>query len=120
MMLRITIAIVMLAGLANASVGYQAIDTTNFANRAAAYEGQLVSVAGQVCAVNADGKSIRLFDKDSRALIDVSLNHLQRSQRRDLMMTGVRQVVVYGKAEVKDGKLTIDAHKVSWSPVKSA
>jgi|SRR5262245_35540276 len=120
MMLRITIAIVMLAGIANASASYQSIDTTNFANRAATYEGQLVAVSGQVCAVNADGKSIRLFDKDSKAIIDVSLDHVQRTQRRQLMMSGVRQVVVYGKAEVKDGKLTIDAHKLSWTPAKAA
>ena len=119
MMLRITLAVLMLAGLANASVNYQPIDTTNFASRAAAYEGQLVAVSGQICAVNADGKSFRLFDKDSKALIDVSLSHLPKSQRRELMMSGVLRLAVYGKAEVRDGKLIIDAHKVSWTPTKA-
>jgi hypothetical protein len=119
MMLRITLAVVMLAGLANASVNYQSIDTTNFASRAAAYEGQLVAVTGQLCAINADGKSLRLFDKESKALIEVSLNHLSRSQRRELMMTGVGRVAVYGKAEVRDGKLIIDAHKVSLASTRS-
>jgi hypothetical protein len=119
MMLRITLAVVMLAGLANASVNYQSIDTTNFASRAATYEGQLVAVTGQVCAINADGKSLRLFDKESKALIEVSLNHLSRSQRRELMMSGVGRVAVYGKAEVRDGKLIIDAHKVSLASTKS-
>ncbi len=110
--LRLTLAILMLAGLVSASVEYQPIDTTDFANRAATYQGQLVAVTGQVCAVNADGKSVRLFDANSKALIDVSLSHLQRSQRRALILNGVRQVSVYGKAEVKNGKLSIDAHKV--------
>ena len=110
--LRLTLAILLLAGLASASVGYQPVDTTDFANRAATYQGQLVAVTGQVCAVNADGKSVRLFDANSKALIDVSISHLQRSQRRALMLGPVRRVSVYGRAAVQNGKLSIDAHRV--------
>ena len=113
---RLTLAILMLAGLTNASVEYQPIDTTDFANRTAAYEGQLVAVTGQLCAVNADGRSVQLFDASSKALIDVSISHLQRSQRRALLLGPVRRVSVYGKAEVKSGKLTIDAHRVVVQP----
>lgn len=114
--LRLTVAILMLAVVASASVEYQPIDTTDFANRAASYQGQLVSVTGQVCAVNADGKSVRLFDANSKALIDVSISHLQRSQRRALILNAVRRVSVYGKAEVINGKLSIDAHRVVVQP----
>jgi hypothetical protein len=114
--LRITFAIFMLAGLATASVEYQPIDTTDFVNRAATYQGQLVAVTGEVCAVNADGKSVRLFDANSKALIDVSISHLQRSQRRALMLRPVHRVSVYGKAQVQNGKLSIDAHRVVVQP----
>ena len=113
---RLTFAILLLAVVASASVEYQPIDTTDFANRAATYQGQLVAVTGQVCAVNADGRSVQLFDANSKALIDVSLSHLQRSQRRALILGGVRRVSVYGRAEVQNGKLSIDAHKVVVQP----
>jgi hypothetical protein len=115
--LRLTFAILLLAVAAGASVEYQPIDTTDFANRGAAYQGQLVAVTGQVCAVNADGKSVQLFDANSKALIDVSISHLQRSQRRALMLGPVRRISVYGRAEVQNGKLSIDAHKVVVQPV---
>lgn len=115
--LRLTLAILLLAGVTAASVEYRPIDTTDFANRAATYQGQLVAVTGEICAVNADGKSVRLFDANSKALIDVSIDHLQRSQRRALMLGPVRRVSVYGKAEVHNGKLSIDAHKVVAQPV---
>ena len=78
--LRLTFAILLLAVVASAAVEYQPIDTTDFANRAATYEGQLVAVTGQVCAVNADGKSVRP-STEQKALIDVSISHFG-SQRR--------------------------------------
>ena len=109
---RLVFAILMLTGIATASAHYNQVDTTNFATRAAAYEGQLVAVSGKVCAVNADGKGVRLFDSETKALIEVNLSQLGRSQRRTLMLTGIHQVSVYGKAEVKNGKLIIDAHRV--------
>ena len=109
---RAIFAVLMLAGIATANVDYQPVDTTNFATRAAAYEGQLVAVTGKVCAVNADGKGVRLFDAETKALIEVNLSQLARSQRRTLMLSGVHQIWVYGKAEVKNGKLIIDAHRV--------
>jgi hypothetical protein len=109
---RAIIAVLMLAGIATASADYQPVDTTNFATRAAAYEGQLVAVTGKVCAVNADGKGVRLFDAETKALIEINLSQLGRSQRRTLMLSGVHQISVYGKAEMKNGKLIIDAHRV--------
>ena len=110
--LRLTFTILIMAGLVSASAHYNQVDTTNFATRAATYEGQLVAVTGKVCAVNADGKGVRLFDSETKALIEVDLSQLGRSQRRTLMLSGVHQISVYGKAEMKNGKLIIDAHRV--------
>jgi hypothetical protein len=114
--IRLTLAILILAGLANANVAYRQIDTTNFVNRADMYDGQLVAVTGELCAVNADGLSVRLFVADSKAIIDVSLGSLPRSERQALMVNPVHRLSVYGKAEVSNGKLIIDAHKVVAQP----
>jgi hypothetical protein len=111
--IRLTLAVFLLAGLAAANEGYEAIDTTNFVNRADSYQGRLVAVTGKVCAVSADGKSIQLFDAQSRALIDVTLTQLKKSQRRTLMLNPVRRVAVYGRVEMKNGKFVIDAHQVT-------
>src|ERR1700752_828545 len=115
-LVRLTLAILILAGVASANASYQQIDTTDFVNRATTYEGQLVVVTGQVCAVNADGKSLRLFDADSKALIDVSLLSLQRNQRRAVMINPFHRLSVYGGAEVRNGKLIITAHRVVAQP----
>ena len=101
----------LLAGMAAARTRYERIDTSNFVNRADIYEGRLVTVTAEVFAINADGKSIRLFDTDSKALIDVKLTRLNKAQRRSLMLNPVRRISVYGRATVKDGKLIIDAHR---------
>ena len=111
-LVRLTIAVLLLVGLAAASTVYEPIDTTNFGNRADTYEGRLIAVTAEVCAVNADGRSIQLFDPQSKALIDVTLTQLKRVERRALMLNPVRRVSVYGRAEMRNGRLIIDAHQV--------
>jgi hypothetical protein len=101
----------LLAGTVAARTRYERIDTSNFVNRADIYEGRLVTVTAEVLAINADGKSIRLFDAESKALIDVKLTQLNKAQRRSLMLNPVRRISVYGRATVKDGRLIIDAHR---------
>jgi hypothetical protein len=104
--------VLFLAVVVTASDAYEPIDTTNFANRADAYQGRLVEVSGEVIAVNADGKSIQIFDTNTKALIEVRLLKLKKAQRNALMLNPVRNVSVYGKTEVRNGKLSIEAHKV--------
>ena len=110
--IRLILTVLILAVVAVASDEYEAIDTTNFANRADAYQGRLVAVSGSVVAVNADRKSIQIFDTNTKALLEVSLLKLTKAQRNALILNPVRRVSVYGKTEVKNGKLSIDAHKV--------
>ena len=110
--IRLILTVLILAVVAVASDVYEPIDTTNFANRADAYQGRLVAVSGSVVAVNADRKSIQLFDTTSKALIEVTLLKLTKAQRNALILNPVRRVSVYGKTEVRNGKLSIDAHKV--------
>jgi len=37
---------------------------------------------------------------------------LKKAQRNSLMLSPVRKISVYGKTELRNGKLSIDAHKV--------
>jgi hypothetical protein len=110
--IRLTLTVLLFAVVVAANDAYQAIDTTNFANRADAYQGRLVEVSGSLVAINADRKSIQIFDPSTKALIEVRLMSLNKSQRNALMLSPVRKVSVYGKTEVRNGKLSIDAHKV--------
>ena len=105
------LSIFLLAGTAAANAGYERIDTTDFVNRADIYQGRLVTVTAEVLAINADGKSIRLFDTESKALIDVNLRQLDKAERRALILKPVRRVSVYGRAKMKDGRLIIEAHR---------
>jgi len=109
---RLILTVLILAVVAVASDEYEPIDTTNFANRADTYQGRLVAVSGSVVAVNADRKSIQIFDTNTKALLEVSLLKLTKAQRNALILNPVRKVSVYGKTEVRNGKLAIDAHKV--------
>jgi hypothetical protein len=110
--IRLTLAILLLAGLAAANSTYEQVNTTDFLHRSDAYQGRLVAVTGQVCAVNADGKSLRLFDAGTKGLIDVDLSQLSKSQRRSVMNSPIREVSVYGRAELIDGKLVVRAHQL--------
>jgi hypothetical protein len=110
--IRLTLTVLILAVVVVANDSYESIDTTNFANRADSYQGRLVAVSGEVVAINADRKSIQIFDPNSKALIEVRLLNLTKAQRNALMLSPVRKISVYGKTEVRNGKLAIDAHKV--------
>jgi len=110
--IRLILTVLILAVVAVASDKYEPIDTTNFANRADAYQGRLVAVSGSVVAVNADRKSIQIFDTNTKALLEVSILKLTKAQRNALILNPVRKVSVYGKTEVRNGRLSINAHKV--------
>jgi len=110
--IRLTLTVLILSVVVVANDAYEPIDTTNFANRVDSYQGRLVAVSGAVVAINADRKSIQIFDTHTKALIEVRLLTLTKAQRNALMLNGVRKVSVYGKTEVRNGKLSIDAHKV--------
>jgi hypothetical protein len=110
--IRLSFAILLLVGTVVANGRYEAVNSTDLLNRFDEYRGRLVAVTGEVCAINADGKSLRLFDKQRRTLIDVQLTQLKKSQRNALMMSSERNVSVYGLVVARDGKTVIEAHQV--------
>jgi hypothetical protein len=110
--IRLVIASLLLFSAVGANGRYERIDTADLLNRADTYQGRLVTISGKVCAVNADRKSIQLFETQSRALIDIQLTRLKKAQRSALILNNVRNVSVYGRAESKNGRLVIEAHQV--------
>jgi hypothetical protein len=111
-LVRLIVAIFLLASMATTNVRYERIDTNDLLARADAYHGRLVAINGEICAVNANGKRIRLFDTETRALIDVQLTQLKKAKRNALIFNPIRHVSVFGRAESRSGKLVIEAHQI--------
>lgn len=117
---RLTLSILILvgfAGLAAAHTNDKQINIIDLAIQPEAFEGLVVQVRAQVIAINADSKSLELFDSQSKTLIGVRLTQLRRAERYALMRGNVRQVVVTGRATVIDGRLSINAQRVEAVPV---
>jgi hypothetical protein len=110
--IRFSLFLVLLAGTAFANGTYVNLDAVDFINRPGAYEGRVMKVTAQVCAINADGNSLQLFDPIGKVMIDVNLTHLKKSERDTLASRPIRRVVVYGLAELRNGRITIDAQRV--------
>lgn len=110
--IRLTLSIILLAGLAAAHGRYEPIDISDFVAHPETYEGRLVEVRADVIAISADSKSLQLFDGQSKMMIDVKLMQISKPQRNALMRNPVRHLQVYGQATVIGGRLVIDAHKV--------
>jgi len=91
--------------------GYEVLETRDF-RQPEACEGRLVEVTAEVVSVSVDAKTLRLYDAQSKALIGVSLTQLLMEERRALILNPVNRLSVYGRAEVKNGRLMIDAHRV--------
>ncbi len=92
---------------------YGQIDLKEIVNRPADYQGRQVTVIADVVSVNADYKSLDVFDAATKALIGVSLAQLSRTQRQALVTEPVHRVSVSGRIEMKNGRATIKADKVT-------
>jgi len=115
-----TLSILLLAGLAAAHGRYEPIKTAEFVAHPESFDGRLVEVTADIIAISADGKSLELFDSQSRMSITVKLTQLSKSQRSALIHSPARRLLVYGQATVIGRRLVIDAHKVEALPVDNA
>jgi len=114
-MFRFTLSFLIIAGFAVSTMALglnDRLDLADFASHPEAFAGRLIEVNAQVIAINADGKSLELFDSQSRTRISVRLNQLRKSDRMALMGSDVRHVLVSGRASVAGGRLIIDAQSV--------
>jgi hypothetical protein len=91
---------------------YALIDLKAFATKPAEFEGRRVAVTADIFSVNADARTLNVFDAPSKALVSVSLTHLSKSQRQALIAEPVIRVSVFGRVEMKDGRAVIKADQV--------
>ena len=80
-----------------------------------AFAGRTVEVKARVVAINADGQSIELFDSPSQTRISVQLAQLTKTERKALIRSDVREVLVRGRLAMIAGRLTIHAESVQWT-----
>jgi hypothetical protein len=104
------------AGLVAAHGVDERIEISDFARNPEAFAGRVVEVRGRVVAINANGKSLELFDPETRTSIAVQLAQLSKAERKALIRGDVRDVVVSGRADVVRGRLVIEAQRVDPQP----
>jgi hypothetical protein len=100
------------AGLAAAHTTNDEINSVELRNHPELFDGRSVEITGRVIAINADSKSLELFDSESKTTLRVRLEGLTRAQRDLLISSDVRRVRVVGRASMSRNRLVIDAEKV--------
>jgi hypothetical protein len=110
--------IIFFAGLSFAATAGDEVDLAEFACHPEAFAGRNIEVKANVIAINADGKSVELFDSQTRTRIDVRLTQLRKADRLALLHSDLRRVSVSGRASVVSGRLTIDAQSIQPAPLK--
>jgi hypothetical protein len=79
------------------------------------FAGRTVEVKARVVAIKADGQSLELFDSPSYTRISVQLAQLPGAERKALIRSDVREVLVRGRVSMVAGRLTIHAESVEWN-----
>ena len=113
--LSLTLSFVMLMGFAGVALAggvNERLDIAQLCRDPEAFAGRIVEVQARVIAINADGRSLVLFDSPSHTRVSVELAQLPETERTALLSTDVRQVVVRGRASIVEGRLTIQAQSV--------
>ena len=80
-----------------------------------AHAGRTVEVQARVIAINADGQSLELYDSPTRTRISVQLAQLPKAERKALIRSDVREILVRGQVSMVAGRMTIHAESVEWS-----
>ncbi|HEX7294842.1 MAG TPA: hypothetical protein VF251_03755, partial [Pyrinomonadaceae bacterium] len=100
-------------------VRYDKIKLADFCNNPDALAGRFVEVSARVIAINAQSKSMELFDSATSTTIVVGLRQLTKSERKALMNNDVRRVEVSGRARMVGERLMIDAERIAILPVET-
>jgi hypothetical protein len=91
------------------------LNIADFVSDPEGFAGRTVEVEARVVAINADGKSLELFDSPSHTRISVQLAQLPKTERKALIRSDVREVLVRGRISMVAGRLTIHAESVQWT-----
>jgi hypothetical protein len=115
---RILLLVCALSGFVMGQTGrvkdtYGQVDLKELISNPADYRGRLVTITADIISVNADYKSLDVFDSQSKALIGVSTTQLSKTQRQSLVTTPIHRVSISGRIGVKKGRVMIKAEKVT-------
>lgn len=106
--------VICFAGLTFAHGTDERLKVADFASDPESFAGRTVEVQARVVAINADGRSLELFDAPSHTRIAVQLAELSNTERQALMCSNVREVLVRGRVSMVAGRMTIQAESVQW------
>jgi hypothetical protein len=113
---RLTLSFLIVIGLAGLTMARdERLKIADFVSNPEGFAGRTVEVEARVVAINADGQSLELFDAPSHTRISVQLAQLPRTERKALMRSDVREVLVRGQVSMVAGRMTIHAESVQWS-----
>ena len=112
--------VISFAGLTMARGADERLKFADFAGNPDGFAGRTVEVEARVVAINADGQSLELFESPSNTRISVHLAQLPKTQRKALIRTDVRELLVRGRVSMVAGRLTIHAESVQWSDKEAA
>ncbi len=76
------------------------------------FSGQRVTFTAEIFSLAADSRSLDLYDGASKAMINVSLVNIKKSERRALVQTPVHRISVSGKLNVDRGQVVLEAERV--------
>ena len=127
LVIRLMMVMVLLAGVAfgegrnseemasaqNEQAGaYAAINLNDLRQHPERYDGQRVTLTAEIVSISANYGSLHLFDEQSRALINVTLDQVKRSTRRSLVQDPIYRIAVFGRVNLDRGQLVVRAEKV--------
>jgi hypothetical protein len=91
---------------------YAAINLNDLRQHPERYDGQRVTLTAEIVSISANYGSLHLFDEQSRALINVTLDQVKRSTRRSLVQDPIYRIAVFGRVNLDRGQLVVRAEKV--------
>ena len=113
---RLTLSFLIVICFAGLTMAHdERLNVADFASNPDAFAGRTVEVQARVVAINADGQSLELYDSPSRTRISVQLAQLSKAERKALIRSDVREVLVRGQVSMVAGRMTIHAESVQWS-----
>ena len=113
---RLTLSFLIVICFAGLTMAHdERLNIADFATNPDAFAGRTVEVQARVVAINADGQSLELYDSPSRTRISVQLAQLSKAERKALIRSDVRELLVRGQVSMVAGRMTIHAESVQWS-----
>jgi hypothetical protein len=113
--LRLTLSFLIVICFAGLTMADERLKIADLASDPTGFAGRSVEVEARVVAISADGQSLELFDSPTYTRVSVQLAELPKTERKALIRSDVREVLVRGRVSMVAGRLTIHAESVQWS-----